>query len=151
MLNKKTKYALNALIYMARKAHEGPILISTIAADQKHPQKFLEAILLELKNVGLLTSKRGKGGGYYLAKEPKDIVLGEIIRLFEGPLAPVSCVSQTAYKRCEECSDERCCGIRLVMKEVRDAIAGILDHTSLADILEKIDQNKPTENFSYVI
>ncbi len=137
MISKKTKYALKALIYLAREFDKGPILIADLARDERIPKKFLELILLTLKNNGILQSRKGKGGGYYLGKSPKEISMGNVIRLLEGPLAPVPCVSETAYAKCEECLDERTCGIRLMMKDVRDAIAKILDGTTLADVLER--------------
>ncbi len=99
MISKKTKYGLNAVIYLAKEFDKGAVLISDLAEDEKMPKKFLEAILLELKNRGILQSKKGKGGGYTLAKSPKEITVGEIVRALEGPLAPVSCVSQTAYQK----------------------------------------------------
>jgi Rrf2 family protein len=136
MISKKTKYALKALLYLARKFNQGPVLISDLAHDERIPKKFLELILLTLKNNGVLQSRKGKGGGYYLGKLPREISVGNVIRILDGPLAPVPCVSETAYAKCQECIDERTCGIRPVMKEVRDAIANILDNTSLADMLE---------------
>ena len=139
MISKKTKYALQALIYLAKEYKKDPVLISDLAKKEKLPKKFLEFILLGLKNQGFLTSKRGKGGGYSLAKEPSKIILGQVVRLLEGPLAPVPCVSQTAYRKCEECKDEATCGVRVIMKEVRDAIANVLDHTTLADVLQRVD------------
>ena len=140
MISKKTKYALKALIYLASHHDKGPILIADLARDEKIPKKFLELILLALKNNGVLQSRKGRGGGYYLGKEPSSIVMGQVIRILEGPLAPVPCVSETAYARCEECIDEQTCGIRILMKEVRDAIARIYDGTTLADLLEQIDK-----------
>ena len=140
MISKKTKYALKALIYLAKKYDQGPILIADLARDERIPKKFLELILLNLKNNGILQSKKGKGGGYYLGKTPKDISMGKVIRMLEGPLAPVPCVSETAYAKCDECGDERTCGIRLMMKDVRDAMARILDGTTLADILERTEK-----------
>jgi Rrf2 family protein len=137
MLTNKTRYALKALIALARQHDGEPVSIADLARKERIPRKFLELILLELKNLGYLQSKKGKGGGYALAKSPQDIKLGQVIRLIEGPLAPVPCVSQTAYRRCDECVDEASCGIRLVMKDVRDAIAAILDSTSVADVLER--------------
>ena len=139
MISKKTKYGLKALIYLARHYEQGPILIADIAREEKIPKKFLEAILLSLKNSGILQSKKGKGGGYYLGRHPNSISFGQAIRIMEGPLAPVPCVSETAYAKCEECENEITCGIRVVMKDVRDAMAKILDGTTLADVLEKID------------
>jgi len=139
MISKRTKYGLKALIYLARQYEKGPILIADLARDEKMPKKFLEAILLAFKNSGILHSKKGKGGGYYLGRHPKTITFGQAIRIMEGPLAPVPCVSETAYARCEECENELTCGIRVVMKDVRDAMAKILDGTTLADVLVKID------------
>ena len=118
------------------------VLIAYLANKEKIPQKFLESILLELKNRGILQSKKGKGGGYALGKPPKHIAMGEVIRILEGPLAPVSCVSQTAYQRCDECKDEKTCGIHIVMKDVREAMADILDNTSLTDVLNKVKHVK---------
>ncbi len=134
MLSKKSKYGLQALISLAKAPQDSSVLISDLAEEERIPKKFLEAILLELKKQGILRSKKGKGGGYQLAKHPSQIKLGQVIRILDGPLAPVSCVSQSAYKRCEECKDEYRCGIRLVMKEVRDAMANILDNTSLEEM-----------------
>ena len=142
MISKKTKYGLKALLYLARQYEKGPILISDLAREERIPKKFLEAILLALKNSVILQSKKGKGGGYYLGKHPKTITFGQAIRVMEGPLAPVPCVSETSYASCPECENEQTCGIRLVMKEVRDAIAGILDGTSLADVLDKIESTE---------
>ncbi len=137
MISRKTKYGLKSLLYLARKYNQGPILISDLAREERIPKKFLELILLALKNNGVLQSRKGKGGGYYLGKPPREISLGNVVRILDGPLAPVSCVSETAYASCQECLDERTCGIRLVMKDVRDAISNILDGTSLADMLER--------------
>jgi Rrf2 family protein len=140
MISKKTKYALKALIHLAREYDTGPILIAELAREERIPKKFLELILLTLKNNGVLQSKKGKGGGYYLGKPPEMVSMGFVVRLLEGPLAPVPCVSETAYAVCEECVDEQTCGIRLVMKDVRDAIAQIFDGTTLSDVLERIDK-----------
>lgn len=142
MISKKTKYALKAMLYLAREQDKGPILIADLARDERIPKKFLELILLALKNAGVLQSKKGKGGGYYLAQSPREISMGRIIRILEGPLAPVQCVSETSYSRCEECDDEWSCGIRLVMKDVRDAMATILDGATLADVLERVEREK---------
>jgi Rrf2 family protein len=113
-------------------------LIAEIAQREGIPKKFLELILLDLKNHGILQSKKGKGGGYFLGKTPETISVGNVVRVLGGPLAPVPCVSQTAYMKCPECKDERTCGTRLVMKEVRDATAKILDGTSLSDLLDRV-------------
>lgn len=142
MLTKRTKYALQALFHLAEKQGQGPVLISQIAEKEHIPQKFLELILLDLKNAGVLKSKKGKGGGYLLAKTPAQLTLGKVLRVLDGPLAPVPCVSETAYAKCEECPDEATCGIRLVMKEVRDAIAGVLDSTSFLGVMGRIREAK---------
>ncbi len=140
MISKKTKYALKALIFLAREGAEKPVLISEIADEEGIPKKFLEFILLELKNKGMLESRKGKGGGYLLGKSPERIKLGEVMRALDGPIAPLPCLSKTAYRKCDECEDEKTCGVRLIMKEVYEANIKILDGTSLADILERTDQ-----------
>lgn len=139
-ISKKTKYGLQALIALARKYGEGPVLIATLAAEEQIPLKFLELILLDLKNSGVVESKKGRGGGYQLSQPPARVTVGSVIRLMEGPLAPIPCASETAYRPCDECKDARECGTRLVMREVRDAIAEILDRTTLADVLQKVDK-----------
>lgn len=138
MLSKKAKYALQALLQLAKEYEQGPVLIAELARREGIPKKFLELILLDLKNHGVLQSKKGKGGGYFLGKAPQAIYVGQIIRVLDGPLAPIPCVSQTAYMKCQECPDEETCGIRLVMQEVRDATAKILDSTSLADMIKNV-------------
>src|SRR5690606_9682396 len=114
MLSKKTKYALKALQYLTRAKDRGPVLIAEIAANEGIPQKFLEAILLELKKVGFLESRKGKGGGYFLARPPEAVTMGAVVRKMEGPLALLPCVSVMSYRRCEECRDEETCGLRMV-------------------------------------
>lgn len=152
MLSKKTKYAINALLYLARNRGQGPILISTVATEQNIPQKFLEAILLDLKNAGILNSKKGKGGGYYLARNPDDVNMAQVMRLFDGAIAFLPCVTYQYYERCEECSDEAICGIRDVFKEVRDSTVGILKHATLSEIMkreearERLDEMNPGNN-----
>ena len=131
MLTRKSKYGLKAVLELAEEPDRRPMLIAELAERQRIPKKFLEAILLELKRHGLLGSKKGKGGGYFLGRDPSQITLGQVIRILDGPLALIPCVSQTAYMKCDECLDEQTCGIRLAMKEVRDATAHILDNTSL--------------------
>src|SRR5947207_13014703 len=134
MLTRKSKYGLKAMLVLAEEAESGPLLISELADRQQLPKKFLEAILLELKRHGLLHSKKGKGGGYFLGRKPTEITVGQVIRVLDGPLALTPCVSVTAYRKCDECLDEKTCGVRLAMKEVRDATAEILDHTTLAGL-----------------
>ena len=140
MLSKKAKYALRALLLLAKEHGRGPVLISDLAQRESIPKKFLELILLDLKNQGVLQSKKGKGGGYFLGRPPEKITLGYVIRALDGPLAPLPCASQTAYLKCEECKDEATCGIRIVMREVRDATARILDSTSLMDVLGRVNR-----------
>lgn len=140
MLSKKAKYAIKALLALANQRGEEPIRIADLARAEQIPPKFLELILLGLKNNGLLRSRKGKGGGYMLARDPSEIYLGQIVRMFDGPLAPVPCASQTAYFPCADCRNEAVCGVHLAMKEVRDATARILDGTSLAALRARIDQ-----------
>jgi Rrf2 family protein len=135
MLSQKAKYGLKALLALAREHGRGPVQTSAIATREVIPHKFLEFILLQLRNRGIVRSKKGKGGGYTLLRAPEEITYGEVIRILDGPLAPVPCASVTAYVKCTDCPDENACGVRLVMKSVRDATAGILDHTTLADVL----------------
>lgn len=137
MLSKKTQYAFHALIHLAEQADKGPVLISEIAQEKNISIKFLENILLELKNAGILGSKKGKGGGYYLLKTPKEIALAKIIRLLDGPIALLPCVSLNYYERCENCRDEAVCGLHEVMSKVRDASLKLLENKTLKDILTK--------------
>ena len=134
MLSKKAKYAIKALLALADADPEEPVRISDIARAEQIPPKFLELILLGLKNHGILQSRKGKGGGYLLARTPSEIYLGQIVRMFDGPLAPVPCASQTAYIRCADCRSEAECGVHLAMKQVRDATSRVLDGTTLADL-----------------
>jgi Rrf2 family protein len=137
MLSMKSKYGLRALTALARVHGGGPILIADLASSEGIPRKFLELILLDLKRKGILRSKKGKGGGYNLSRPPAAISIGEVVRALDGPIALLPCVSQSAYRRCDECVDELTCGIRHVMKEVRDATATILDGTTLEDLLNR--------------
>ena len=145
MLSKKSKYGLKAMLVLADEANGGPLLAAELAERQRLPKKFLEAILLELKRHGLLQSKKGRGGGYVLGRKPGDITIGQVIRALDGPLALVPCVSQTAYMRCDECIDEQTCGVRLAMKEVRDATAHILDNTTLAGLNARVRASRARE------
>lgn len=139
MLTKKAKYAFKALLVLARNEENKPMLISDIAAKEQLPKKFLEAILLELKRSGFLGSKKGAGGGYYLMKPAEDIKMAAVIRIVDGPIALLPCVSLNFYERCEECTQEPFCGIRDVMKDVRDATLKILVETSIADMMRRED------------
>ncbi|MFZ1414642.1 MAG: Rrf2 family transcriptional regulator [Defluviicoccus sp.] len=134
MLSSKGKYGIKALLHLAEHEGAGAMLIADIAAVNCIPKKFLDAILLELKNAGFLHSKKGRGGGYTLAKPAERILIGDVIRTLDGPLAPIPCASRTAYRRCDDCKDVSGCRIRTLMLDVRDAVAGILDRTSLADL-----------------
>ena len=134
MLSKRSKYAIKALLALAEHERGEPVRIVDLAQEEQIPPKFLELILLGLKNQGILQSRKGKGGGYLLARDPADIYLGQIVRMFDGPLAPVPCASQTAYMACADCPDEAVCGVHLAMKAVRDATAKVLDGTSIATL-----------------
>jgi Rrf2 family protein len=136
MLSKKTKYALHALTYLGKHRENKTVLIHDIAEEHGISHKFLENILLELRKAGYLGSKKGKGGGYYLIKEPKDIPLSRVIRLLDGPIALLPCVSLNYYEPCAECTDEAHCGINKVMIQVRDETLKILENKSLQDILD---------------
>lgn len=137
MLSKKTKYALHALTFLAREKEDAPLLIVDIAKGTNTPRKFLEAILLDLKKNGFLGSKMGKGGGYYLIKDAADIKLSAIIRLFDGPIAYVPCVSLNYYESCDECEDEATCGLHRLMLDVRDETLKLLENKSIQDIVHK--------------
>ena len=137
MLSKKAKYAIHALVRLAKEYGKGPILIREISEKENIPQKFLENILLELRNTGILSSKKGKGGGYYLLKDPKDVNLAQIIRMFDGAIGMIPCVTYVYYERCEECADENTCAVRAVFKELRDETVKLLKRATLAEIIDK--------------
>jgi Rrf2 family protein len=136
-LSKRGEYALRALIDFGLAQELGrPLLqVSELTAKEGLPIKFLEQILMQLKAAGYLESRRGKHGGYLLARPPENISVGQVVRLIDGPLAPIACVSQTAYERCS-CPDEEHCGLRMLMLDVRNAISNILDRFTLADVVE---------------
>ena len=137
MLSKKVKYALKAAMYMARRYDTNRVVIvSEISNAEYIPHRFLEKILLQLKQKGVLESKIGRQGGYRLKRAPEKIMVGEIIRVVEGMVAPLPCVSKVAYERCFDCEDEKTCEIRRVMQLVRDVMVKILDRTSLKDALQ---------------
>jgi Rrf2 family protein len=145
-LSKRGEYGLKALIDLA--SQEDPqtlVQMKDIAQRQQIPVKFLEQIMLAMKNGGILRSRAGLGGGYYLARPANEITLAQVVRLLEGPLAPISCVSQMAYERCV-CEDEATCGLRLAMLDVRNAIADILDKTTLADVSTRVERAQRAEN-----
>jgi len=137
MITMKTRYALKALTQLALAGRGTVVLIADLAEREGIPQKFLEAILRELKQDGLLMSRKGRGGGYALNQDPKSISLAKVIRALEGPLAPVPCLSQTAYRRCDECKDEHSCGVRLVLRDLHQATMKVLEGTSLEDLVRR--------------
>ncbi|MGB3798479.1 MAG: Rrf2 family transcriptional regulator, partial [Lewinella sp.] len=137
LLSKKSKYAINALVYLARYEEDQPISVSRIAEDRHIPLKFLEAILTELKNARILKSKKGKYGGYSLNGSPEEIDLAQVVRLFDGAIALLPCVTHDYYEPCEECIDEETCGIRQVALEIRNATVARLKGATLASILER--------------
>lgn len=137
MLSKKAKYAIKALVYLAKKKDREPVRISVISREEKIPRKFLEAILLDLRNNSVVSSKMGTAGGYFLLKDPKEIMLTQIIRLMDGPIAMVSCASLNFYRKCDDCTDEYSCGIRDVFKDLRIATLHILSNNSIADIIKR--------------
>jgi Rrf2 family protein len=134
MLTKKGKYGLKALVHLAGRPPGEATLVSDIAVSNDIPKKFLDTILGELRNAGFVNSKKGKGGGYTLARPADEIKIGHVVRVLDGPLAPIQCASTTSYRRCDDCRDERHCSVRLVMLEARNAIAEILDKRSLAEM-----------------
>ncbi len=146
MLTRKGKYGLKAMVVLAREHGHGPVLIGDLAEEEAIPKKFLENILLGLKHRGLVHSRKGPHGGYQLARSPEQISVGEIIRALDGPLALVSCVSQTAYVPCEECVTEKDCAVRRVFQQVRDETARILDGTTLAAAARTPHDHAPTHS-----
>jgi Rrf2 family protein len=134
MLSKKTKYGLKALTYIARNEGDLPVQVSKIAKNEQIPSKFLEGILLTLKKAGVLGSKKGKHGGYYLRKEPSEILMTEVMRVLEGPIAMVPCVSLNYYEKCDDCPDEHKCSVHKLMIEVRDSTLNVFRNTTLADL-----------------
>lgn len=135
MLSKKTKYGLKALTHIARSPKGEFVSISSIVEEQSISRKFLERILLELKTAGILESKKGKGGGYFLTKEPHHITMASIIRVLEGPIAMLPCVSLNFYRPCEDCLDEHHCTVHLLMLEVRDQTLAVLENKYLSDFI----------------
>jgi Rrf2 family protein len=143
MISKRTKYAINALVYLAREGSGGePVQISRIAESENIPRKFLEAILLELKHAGMLNSRKGKTGGYYLQQTPEEINIADVMRLFDGPIALLPCVAYKYYERCEECIDEETCGIRSVFSDVRSQTVQMLKNATLLEIIQRSEKLK---------
>lgn len=137
MLSKKTRYAIKALVILGKNFGEAPMQIQKISSEEHIPKKFLEQILLDLRNAGLLYSKKGAGGGYGLIKDPAEIFVVQVLRLTGGPVALLPCVSLNFYQRCEECTNEATCGVRDVFMEVRNATLKILSETSIADVIRR--------------
>jgi Rrf2 family protein len=137
MLSKKTKYAIKALVALGKNVDNPPMQISKIAEDERIPKKFLEQILLDLRNAGFLYSKKGAGGGYSLNKKPEEIFLVHVMRVTDGPIAMLPCASLNFYHKCDECVSEVTCGIRSAFIEVRDATLKVLSDTSIADVIAK--------------
>ena len=133
MLTNRAKYAIKALLNLARRRGEGTVQAQVIAREEQIPAKFLEVILLQLRNQGLIHSRVGKGGGHELAKDPADINLLTVVRAIDGPVAPLPCLSKTAYSRCEDCPDEKSCGARRLFKEVHEATIEVMGRITLAD------------------
>jgi len=134
MLSKKTKYGLKALTFIARSEGDMPVQVSEIAKNESIPQKFLESILLTLRKSGILGSKKGKHGGYYLRKEPAEILMTEVMRILEGPIAMVPCVSLNYYEKCDDCVDEDSCSVHKLMIQVRDSTLNVFRNTTLEDL-----------------
>ncbi len=136
MLSKKTKYGLKALTFLGSQEDKRPIQIAEIAKNENISQKFLESILLSLRKAGLLGSKKGKGGGYYLIKEPKDILMTDVMRILEGPIAMVPCVSLNFYEKCGDCPEESTCSVNKLMLQVRDSALEVYRNNTLADLIK---------------
>ena len=137
MLSKRAKYALNALVVLARVQNEGPLSAADIAQRAHVPVKFLEAILLDLRKAGIIASRKGRSGGHQLLKAPEEINAAEVFRLFDGAIALVPCATQNYYERCDECVDEATCGMREVFLEVRAATVEMLKRSTIADLLNR--------------
>ncbi len=145
MISKKTKYAINALVYIAKNKKHEPISVMTISEHQNIPVKFLENILFELKKAKILSSKRGKYGGYLLNDSPDNIHMAQVMRLFDGAIALLPCVTYNYYEKCEECIDEATCGIRQVAMEIRNETVKRLKGSTLTDIIQR-EENLKNKN-----
>ena len=142
MLSKKSQYSIYALVKLAKERAKGPILIRDIAESEKIPKKFLEAILLDLRNLGIIGSKKGKGGGYYLIKDPSQINLATIIRKFDGALAFMPCASKNYYEECNHCKDEKTCGVKNIFDEMRVETDRMLRNTTIQDLINREEKLK---------
>ena len=137
MLSKKTKDGLKALTYIARSEGDSPVQVGEIAKSENIPQKFLESILLTLRKAGILGSKKGKHGGYYLRSEASEVKMTDVMRVLEGPIAMVPCVSLNYYEKCDDCPDEHKCSVHKLMIEVRDSTLKVFRNTTLEDLALK--------------
>ncbi|WP_308990735.1 Rrf2 family transcriptional regulator [Mariniflexile litorale] len=137
MLSKKTKYGLKALTFIARSGSDMPVQVGEIARSEQIPQKFLESILLSLRKTGILGSKKGKHGGYYLRKDPSEVLMTEVMRVLEGPIAMVPCVSLNFYEKCDDCPDENLCSVNKLMIQVRDSTLEVFKNTTLKDLSDR--------------
>jgi Rrf2 family protein len=153
MITMKAKYAIKALARLAAAEPGEPILIAEIAEQEEIPKKFLEAILAELKQHGFVRSRKGRGGGYLLAKTPEAITLAAVLRALDGPIAPVPCLSRTAYRRCDGCKDEATCSVRTVLREAYAASVEVLEQTTLADVArnDEVLSNRSAATLRYSI
>ena len=133
MLTKRAKYAIKALLYLAQLRGKGPVQAGLIAEHERIPLKFLELILLQLRNNGIIRSKVGKGGGHELVREPEEIDILTVVRAIDGPVAPLPCLSKIAYSRCDDCPDEKACGTRRLFKDIHEAALEIMGKTTLSD------------------
>ncbi|HEY9213220.1 MAG TPA: Rrf2 family transcriptional regulator [Ancylobacter sp.] len=149
MLTNKGKYGLKAMLFLASLAPGESAMGQEIATANTIPKKFLDAILLELRNAGMLRSKKGPGGGYALARTPREIRIGHIIRTLDGPLAPINCASKSAYVPCQDCQDLQTCAVRITMSKVRDAMSEVLDRMTLQDMV--VFANTPDADLMYNI
>ncbi|MGB1269762.1 MAG: RrF2 family transcriptional regulator [Flavobacteriaceae bacterium] len=136
MLSKKTKYGIKALTYIAKQEEKIPVQIAVISKNENISHKFLEGILLSLKKTGFLGSKKGKGGGYYLINDPSQVLMTDVIRVLEGPIAMLPCVSLNYYEKCDDCPDENTCGVHRLMIKVRDNTLKVLENNTLADLIK---------------
>ncbi|UJH92777.1 Rrf2 family transcriptional regulator [Antarcticibacterium sp. 1MA-6-2] len=134
MLSKKTKYGVKALAYIAKQPGKKPVQTAEIASSQNISLKYLESIMVVLKNSGFVGSKKGKGGGYYLLKDPSEVKMTQVIRVLEGPIAMLPCVSLNFYEKCQDCPDEKSCSVHALMIQVRDSTLQVLGKNTLADL-----------------
>lgn len=147
MLTSKGKYGIKAMVHLAMLEAGETAQIAEIAQRNNISKKFLDAILLDLRNAGMLRSKKGPGGGYALARPARTIEVGAVIRALERPIAPIGCASQSAFKPCEDCGDMEACVVRSVMREVRDAMAAVVDNLTIADLASRAAAYKPAIDF----